>query len=191
MASSVPPPPKHGGSGGFIAAAVIMLLLTGGLIYWKVSKKPAPSPVPKASATAQQQPVFDQPPPPPPPPSAVPEAGPKEKVVSHGHWRGGCSGTCRGSAPALLRSALSAKAGQARGCYERALRVNPTLKGHLVVNVRVGPEGQVCGASIQSNSLGSPAVANCVLQMFRAGKFPAPHGGCVDTRVPMNFVPKT
>jgi hypothetical protein len=191
MVSSIPAPPKHGGSGGFIAAAVIMLLLTGGLIFWKFRSKPAPAPPPVASASAPQSPVLEEPPPPPPPPSAVADAGEKvEKPVVHGHWSGGCSGTCKGSASALLRSALRGKAGQARGCYERALRVNPTLKGHLAVNVRIGPEGQVCSASIASNGLGSAGVANCVLQMFRAGKFPAPQGGCVDTQVPMNFIPK-
>jgi hypothetical protein len=90
-----------------------------------------------------------------------------------------------------LRSALAAKAGQARGCYERALRQNTMLQGRLVVNVRVGPQGQVCSAGIGQNALGDPGVASCVLQMFRAGTFPPAQGGCVDTAVPMNFVPKT
>ncbi len=195
MPESTPPPPKSGGSGGFIAAAVVMLLLMGGLIYWKVggSKPPDPLPTPPPPVTAKKAPVLEEPPPPPPPPE--PDAGPDKKTAvkgGTGHYTGPgvCGGTCKGTAPAALRSALFAKGGQARGCYERALRLNPTLQGRLVVNVRIGPQGQVCSAAIGSNGLGDPTVASCVAQMFRSGSFPPAEGGCVDTAVPMNFVPK-
>lgn len=192
MAESLPPPPpKHGGSGGFIAAAIVMLLLMGGLIYWKVSGNKPPPPPPPPPKVAQKAPVLDEPPPPPPPASALVEAGPK-KVAHHGTWHGGgCSGECTGKATGALRAALRGRAGQARGCYEHALRTNSTLKGRMVVNVRLGPQGQVCSASVASNGLGNVAVANCVVEMFRTGKYPAPQGGCVDTAVPMNFVPKS
>ena len=191
--SSPPPPPKHGGSGGFIAAAVVMLLLMGGLIYWKVGGKKPPPPEPPPPVATQKPPMLEEPPPPPPPKEEVEEAGPKTPTVQHGtyHPSGGCSGTCKGTATGALRAALRGRAGQARGCYERALRLNATLKGRLVVNVRLGPQGQVCSASVGSNGLGDPAVASCVVEMFRSGKYPAPEGGCVDTAVPMNFVPKS
>jgi len=171
-----------------------MLLLMGGLIYWKVSgNKPPPPPSPPPKVASQKAPVLEQPPPPPPPKQEVEEAGTAKVATHHGTYHGhsGCSGTCKGAATGALRSALRGRAGQARGCYERALRTNATLKGRLVVNVRLGPQGQVCSASVGSNGLGDPAVAACVAQMFRSGKYPAPEGGCVDTAVPMNFVPKS
>jgi len=188
---STPPPPK-GGSGAFIAAAIVMLLLMGGLIYWKLSSgndKPVAQPPPPPTASTAPL-VFEQPPPPPPPPpEEKPDAGkPTVKRVSGGG--GGCAGECKGTATATLRSALAGKAGAARGCYERALRNNATLSGRLVVNVRVGPAGQVCSAGVASNALGDPGVASCVVGMFRSASFPPPTGGCVDAQVPMNFIPK-
>ncbi len=185
--SSIAPPVK-GGSAGFIVAALLMLLLIGGLIFWKMrgnEEKPVVTPPPPDSKPM----VFEQPPPPPPPPvPEEPDAG-KKKVARVGTPSGGCSGSCTGDS-ALTRSGLSGKAGQARGCYERALRNNNTLAGHLTIAVRVGPQGQVCSASVASNSLGDPGVASCVVQMFRSSSFPPPQGGCMDAQVPMNFVPK-
>jgi hypothetical protein len=191
--STTPPPPTKTGSGGFIVAAVVMLALMGGLIYWKLGGSDAPrQEAPKPIAKVQHEPVLEAPPPPPPPPEPEP-AKPEQKVVKRvqAGGGGGCGGECTGTAPAALRSALMGKAGQARGCYERALRQNSMLQGRLVLNVRVGPQGQVCSATVASNGLGDPGVASCVTQMFRSSALPAPQGGCVDTAVPMNFVPKT
>ncbi len=191
MAQSVAPPPK-GGSGAFIAAAIAMLLLMGGLIFWKLrgsDEKPVASVQPPPPATTPQ--VFEQPPPPPPPPPPPEEdAGKKPTGRVVGVGGGGCAGECKGTAGATLQSALAAKAGAARGCYERGLRQNATLQGKLVISVRVGPGGQVCSAGVASNALGDPGVASCVVGLFRSASFPAPEGGCVDTQVPMNFVPK-
>lgn len=189
-------PPTKSGSGAFIAAAVIMLLIMGGLIYWKVSgTKEEPKPVASAPPPPKEEVVFEEPPPPPPPPEE--DAGEEKKVVRKGGGggvpkaAGGCSGACKGNATAQIKSALRARAGQARGCYNRALRLNATLQGKLTVAVRISPTGSVCSASITNNSLGDASVAACVVQMFRSASFPAPQGGCVDTAIPMNFVPKT
>src|SRR5947199_316750 len=59
------------------------------------------------------------------------------------------------------------------------------------VAVKVGAQGNTCGASLASDTLGDGAVASCVLQKFRSGTFPAPIGGCVDVQVLINFTPKT
>ncbi len=189
-------PPTKGGTGGFVIAAIIMLFLMGGLIYWKMSGTEAepvaaaPPPPPPPAA-----PVLEEPPPPPPPIEPDAAAEETKKVVHSGGRRkagpGPCGGKCTGrETPALVR-ALGGRAGQARGCYNRALRLNPTLKGRITVNVRVGPGGRVCSASVGSNTLGDASVASCVVQMFRSATLPSPQGGCVDTAVPINFVPKS
>jgi outer membrane biosynthesis protein TonB len=194
MPESTRPPPPKTGSGGFIAAAAVMLLLMGGLIYWKVSgDRDPPSPVvttpPVLTETA---PRLEAPPPPPPKLEEVEDAGKKVvKQVRSTPSGGGCAGECTGTAPAALQGALRAKAGAARGCYERALRQNAMLQGKLMVAVRVGPQGQICSANVVNDSLGDPGVASCVLGMIRSSSVPPPNGGCVDVQVPMNFVPKT
>jgi TonB family protein len=167
-----------------------MLLLIGGLIFWKLrgSGDPPVATAPPPASTPEIK--FEQPPPPPPPPPVEEDAG--KKAVGKkftGPVTGGCAGPCTGDS-AMTRAGLSGKAGQARGCYERALRNNNALQGRLTVSVRVGPQGQVCSAAVASNSLGDPGVASCVVQMFRSSSFPPPQGGCMDAQVPMNFVPK-
>jgi outer membrane biosynthesis protein TonB len=193
MSTTTTPPPPRTSSAGFIAAAGVMLVLMGGLLYWKLAVPAAPPPKPpKPVAAPEPTPALEEPPPPPPKLEQVVDAAPKAaqrpKAASGG---GPCSAECTGTASAALQAALRAKGGQVRGCYERALRQNSMVQGRLVINVRVGPKGQVCSAGVAQNTLGDPGVASCVLQMFRSGAFPAPEGGCVDAQVPMNFVPKT
>jgi len=194
MSSTTPPPPKHGGSGPFIIAAVVMLLLMGGLIYWKVSDDGDAQPVtPPPVATVTTTPTFEEPPPPPPPPEEPVDAGVEKKPASKRvvSSMGGCNGECTGQATGNFRAQLSAKAAQARPCYERALRQNSHLQGRMKVSLRVGPNGSVCSASVTLNEVGDPGVATCVLQMFRSSTFAAPQGGCVDAEVPLRFEPKT
>ncbi len=192
--TSIPPqPPKHHGGGAFIGAVILMLLAMGGLLYWKFRGNEAP-PAPIATAPpSATAPRFDEAPP--PPPAAEPDAGgkketpTKKRLVASGPPS--CSAVCKGDAPAALRGALAGAAGSVRGCYERALRQNQMLQGKLMVSVKIGAQGNACGASLASDTLGDGAVASCVLQKFRSGTFPAPIGGCVDVQVPINFTPKT
>ncbi len=194
-------PKKSSGSTGYIVAALVMFAIMGGLIFWKVSQgnaqsEPSAPPPPPPKETAP--PVLEAPPPPPPPPKAEEDAGAEEtpkKVVS-GHTGGGvgmngCAAkVCEGTAGADLRSAMQAKAGQARSCYQNALRNDATLAGKLTVGVRIGTNGLACSAGVTSDTMGNPQVSGCVTRLFRAGKFPPPKGGCVDMAVPMNFQQK-
>lgn len=198
MSETTPPIPKSGGSGPFIVAAIVMLLLMGGLIYWKVKSgetDTAKVDTPKPPATVTEQPVLDEPPPPPPPPIASTDSSAKPDEAKPGTKKvastaGGSCGTCTGEPNPGLQGALSAKAGQSRGCYEKALSHNSTLAGRMTVSIKINQQGQVCSAQVKSE-LNDPLVENCVLQSFRAATLPAPKGGCVDAAVPLYFKPKT
>ncbi len=80
-------------------------------------------------------------------------------------------------------AAAAILANQARVCYQRVLGSNPAAagQGRLSVTMRVGPSGEVSGASISSNSGVGAQVANCIsafagrLQFKTAG----PAGGSV------------
>jgi len=188
-----PPPPKSHGGGAFIGAVILMLLAMGVLLYWKFRDKEAP-PAPVANvAPSATAPHFDEAPP--PPPTVAPDAGkqpaPAKKHIVTSGGTPSCAAVCKGDAPAALRGALAGAAGSVRGCYERALRQNQMLQGKLMVAVKIGAQGNACGASLASDTLGDGAVASFVLQKFRSGTFPAPIGGCVDVQVPINFTPKT
>jgi hypothetical protein len=195
--SSAPPPPPKSSNGPFIAAAILMLLLMGGLIFWKFGsggddKKNELLP---PQEVAQVGPTVDQvvpPPPPPPTPSASEnvDAGAIKKPVT-GFTGTGCPtcGRCTGEPAANFSSVLRTRANQAQRCYEKALAQSDTLQGRMTVNLCVGVGGGVCGASVSNDTLGSPMVSQCVLNIYRATTFPSPRNGCVDAQVPLNFVP--
>jgi hypothetical protein len=171
-----------------------MLVVMSGLIVWKMSSEDDPAPTPVALPSPPPViPEFESPPPPPPPPieevvdSGKQSEAPRKKA---GGGNPACAGECDGTITSQLDAALHGRARQGQGCYERALRQNPTLQGRLMIRVRVGPKGEVCSARVASDALGDSGVTSCVLQKFLAATFPPPTGGCVDTQVPMNFVPK-
>ena len=180
-----------------MVVVVIVAIVIGGALALTVGRRPSPEPAavaaPHPPAAAPQ---MAEPPPPPPPepepvappppepdkPLAAPKVGPKRPK--------GCDAEeCKGTVSVEIHGALGAKAGQVRSCYERALSRNAGLQGKIDVDVRIGPTGEVCSAALSKDTLNDPAVTSCVLQRFRSGLFPKPSGGCVDTRVPINFVP--
>jgi hypothetical protein len=194
MASTTPPPPKKSSGGPLILGAALLLLGVGVMYLVKRSGAPEPAPVESApvAATTSEEPVSDAPPPPPPPPPepiASADAGTEVKPTRRS-GPAGCAGPCEGAEPAGLQGQLAAKAGLARGCYERALRQNPTLQGRMRVTVRVAPNGSVCNANVTQNELGDAGVASCVSQIFRSATFAAPQVGCVEAAVPLRFSPK-
>ena len=61
----------------------------------------------------------------------------------------------------------------------------------MTITVRVGPSGNLCSANATANDMGTPGVANCATNIFRASQgYPAPRGGCVELGVPLSFVPQ-
>ncbi len=192
MAESVPPPPPTKSGGSFIAVALLMLVAAGGLIYWKMSgdKEEAPKPPPPAPVAQAPAPRIEVAIPPPPPVDAGTDAEAKvatKTPVKGGGGGGACAGECKGSVTPALSSALGGRAASARRCYERMLRTDSTLSGSVTAQVRVGPQGQVCGVSISKDFGG--VGASCVAPALRAGNLPPPNGGCVDVAVPVTFKP--
>jgi TonB family protein len=184
------PPPTSGG-GVYVAVALALLVAIIGVVYWKLKGSDAPATAVTAPPVMTAPPNLAEPPPPPPPveePVATVDAGAPRVVAAAG---GPCQvAKCGGAINNALSSAVSARAGAARPCYERALRVNSNLQGKLTVSVRVDPQGNVCSASISQDAVHSPEVSNCVTGMFRSAKFPPPTGGCMDVNIPLNFTPR-
>jgi hypothetical protein len=193
--SSRPPAgvPQSSGNTKYAIVAVALLVAVGALVAWLRLSNRSDVPVPPvspsvAASVAPTNPKLDDIPLP-PPPEEKPEGGTGPRIVYVPG--GGCEGKCSGNAPAELGQALQVRAGQARRCYNQALSQDSTLKGHVTISVRIGPAGNVCSASVASNDMGSPSVANCAANIFRsASGYPSPRGGCVDATVPLSFVPQ-
>ncbi len=195
MSASTPPPPTSG-NGKYIALGLLFLFGIVGVIVWKtVLDKPAPQavtpPAPSVSAppaSSFNQAQMDEIPPPPPP---EPDAGPVKHAGTTSSGMAGCDvKVCAGSTTSDLETALAFRAKQAHRCYDQALAQDNTLQGKVQINVRIAPSGGVCKVGVGSNDMGTPAVAQCVAGYFQtSAHFPSPKGGCVDTAVPISFVP--
>jgi len=194
MSASTPPPPTHG-NGKYIALGLLFLFGIAGLFVWKTvfdkttptaAAPPPPGSAPPPATFSQSQ--VDEVPPPPPP---EPDAGPARRVASTNNSLAGCEvKTCAGSVTSDLETALAFRAKQAHRCYDQALTQDNTLQGKVQITLRIAPSGGVCSAGVTANEMGTPAVAQCVAGYFKStGHFPAPKGGCVDTAVPISFVP--
>lgn len=192
--SSRPPAgvPSKGGNTKYAIVIALLVLGIGGLFWWRHTseQKSAVAPPPSATVVAKQDPTNSkiEDIPPPPPIEEKPEAGPGPRIVYV--REGGCDGKCLGKPPPELAAALQVRGAQARRCYNQALSQDPSLKGRVVFDVRIGTAGNVCSVNVASNDMKTPTVANCAAHILMNGGYPAPRGGCVDSQIPMTFVPQ-
>jgi len=63
---------------------------------------------------------------------------------------------------ASLAAAFRALAVKAQPCYERVLLVRPSLRGTMVLGIRIGAGGRVEAPHVEMSSLGDDAVTKCV-----------------------------
>jgi hypothetical protein len=168
-----------------------------GLFFWRnCQSQPVVAPSPSASAAiiaahAPHEDPIDIPPPP-ALPDATPDTGHAKPVInSNGGGGDGCgAATCNGSVGTDLSNALAFRARTAHKCYDEALAQDGTLKGQVVINVRVGSNGSICSAAVKSSDIANPGIAPCIANRFRQGaRLPSPTGGCAEVNVPMRLLP--
>jgi len=73
--------------------------------------------------------------------------------------------------PSEIKAAMSAHASAIRACYEKELARKPGLAGKLVVRVVLDADGRVKTATVDSTTLGSPAVESCVTKVVASIRF--------------------
>ncbi|MFM2152477.1 MAG: hypothetical protein RL199_912 [Pseudomonadota bacterium] len=59
-----------------------------------------------------------------------------------------------------------------QGCYEKELKLNPALKGKVVVRFVIRTTGRVGDVSIDQNTMGSDGVGGCIVNLVRNWVFP-------------------
>lgn len=192
-------PGKSSGIGLYVGGILVMALGIGGLLWWRAKSNATPPP-PAVTATATATAAAPPPPmfAPPPPPKIEAEPEPTATATAATGGKGGTAptgpgpcGKCgEGEGNSSLSSAIQSAAASARGCYNRALAKGSEVSGRMNVSVQVGSTGQVCGAAISNDTVGSPQVSSCVLSRFQGRSFPPPTKGCVVVNVPINFTIK-
>lgn len=77
--------------------------------------------------------------------------------------------------------------GQVRFCYEQGLQSDPKLAGRVAVKWVIDGNGQVKVAGIESTTINSKVIEDCILARLKSWKFPLPQGG-VDVSVSFPFM---
>ena len=83
----------------------------------------------------------------------------------------------------VIRSRLPA----VRACYERQVRVSPSLDGRVVVGWTIDPRGRVRDAEVIDDTTGSDALGQCILRGLRGWVFPRRGGAEIKVTYPFVF----
>lgn len=89
----------------------------------------------------------------------------------------------------LIAEVVRRNQGQIMFCYEQGLQSDPQLAGRVAVKWTIGGNGQVKSAHIDSSTVNSKIVEDCILARLKSWKFPLPQGG-VDVSVSYPFMLK-
>ncbi len=73
--------------------------------------------------------------------------------------------------------------------YNRALRVDPSLEGKLVLRLTIAPNGQVTMCEIVSSELGDPDLERKLVQRVKLFRFEAKDVEAITTTKPIDFFP--
>jgi hypothetical protein len=72
-------------------------------------------------------------------------------------------------------------------CYERRLRVRPTLSGQIIMHWSIQSNGETDEGCITHDSLGDAEVIACVNALIRTAQFSPPSAGPLDVSFPFVF----
>ena len=72
-----------------------------------------------------------------------------------------------------------------RACYESRLKVNPGLKGKVVIRFTIGTAGRITNIKVAQNSTGDSAVGSCIINKVRRWRFSPPENGSVTFTYPI------
>ncbi len=75
-----------------------------------------------------------------------------------------------------------------RGCYERGVAHDATLRGEILVRLRVETGGRVSQTSLSGDDA-LRSVGRCIEDALRTVVFPSPDGGAATVTVPYVFRP--
>jgi hypothetical protein len=90
-----------------------------------------------------------------------------------------------------VSNASAVVAGMAAGfrrCYNQGLAVDPNMKGSVRITAKIGPNGEVLGASPSGGGGLSGTVIGCVVSRVASAQFAPPDGGGATLVIPVTFV---
>jgi outer membrane biosynthesis protein TonB len=150
---------------------------------------PPASPLP-APVAAEPAPVVSSSPPPEPEPAPSEQAVESQSALAPGIEPE--RGQTRGRLPkAAINEGVQQAMPAIEACYLKGAQSKPGLRGRVLVNFVIAPDGSVpYAASLdQGTDFPDAAVIDCVLRAFQALHFPEPVGGRVVATYPLVLEP--
>ena len=90
----------------------------------------------------------------------------------------------------IIRRIIRRHINESKYCYEQELTKKADLGGRVSVQFTIAATGQVVASVLQTSTMGSPRVEQCVVQAVRRWEFPKPlGGGLVIVSYPFAFTP--
>lgn len=108
----------------------------------------------------------------------------KKKKVSIKRGKEELSGFCK---QADILRVVSARQSGIQYCYEKELARNPELNGRVTMSWRIGLDGAVVNAFVESSTLGNKQVEGCIARQIQRWRFAKPEGGMCQVRFPFVF----
>lgn len=87
----------------------------------------------------------------------------------------------------MIAAVIQKNIGQVRFCYEQGLQSDAKLNGRVAIDFTIGGNGLVKVAGIESTTINSKMIEDCLVMRLKTWKFPLPEGG-VDVKVSYPFV---
>ena len=75
-----------------------------------------------------------------------------------------------------------------RSCYNAGLNVDPTMSGHVMLSVKIGPNGEVSSTTPSGNTGLADSVVQCLIRKVRNAQFDAPGPTGSTLQIPITFV---
>lgn len=98
------------------------------------------------------------------------------------HLKGSSEPVVQGSLDKeVIRREMQRHSAEVRTCANAALDAGTTAHGKLTVRFVISKTGEVSESAVTSSTLENPSLENCVAEVIRKAKFPAPAGGGVVT----------
>lgn len=83
---------------------------------------------------------------------------------------------------------LKSRSKAIQSCYERELKLEPTLKGKIAVRITINTQGKVSETEIDEDTMHSDAVSSCIKGLIRFWKFPFTPESDAAVQFSWNFV---
>jgi hypothetical protein len=190
VSTSIPPPAPGGGNTKYAIIGILLLLGAGVAIFFgtrgpaeappQAQLPPSPAPVEDAAAPQPTGPTvgaeigldLDE------PDAAVEEPAPdasRPRIRYVTRYVAACPGTVDGPG---VTAVVRANYGGLRECYNRQLRMNPSLQGNVTAVWVINTNGSVGDISTSGAVARDRNFKTCFEGALRRIRFPAPRGGC-------------